>query len=358
MEKAAVNSAAGRYGLAVVLCGLALVLTLLLEPVMARSIFLLFITAIIVSAMYGGLGPGLVAVCLSTAASGLLFLPPRLSLLVGLQDLLYLAEFLLVMIPISWLAARRRRAEEEVRRLNDQLERRVKQRTSQLEEANRELESFSYSVSHDLRAPLRHIGAFAQMLKDSADLQLAEADRYFLEAILESTKQGTRMIDDLLSFSRMGRARMHEETVDMNGLVAQTLEEATLVTQERQIVWDVADLPEVRGDPSMLKLVWQNLLSNALKFTATRQRTHIEVGAADEDEEVVYFVRDNGVGFDPQYADELFGVFQRLHRPEEFEGTGIGLATVRRIVNRHGGRVWAEGRPGEGATFYFAFART
>jgi PAS domain S-box-containing protein len=247
----------------------------------------------------------------------------------------------------------RNEAEKEVRRLNERLEQRVHQRTVQLEEANRELESLSYSVSHNLRAPLRHIDGFAHLLRDRLELS-DETERHYLETIVQSARYGGELIDDLLSFLRMGRVELRHTVVDMNGLLLETLGDLKYEARERAIDWKLGELPAVSGDRLMLKHVWQNLLGNAVKYTRTRERAVIEVGVTEELGEAAFFVRDNGVGFDMQYADKLFGVFQRLHRPEEFEGTGMGLASVRRIVLRHGGRVWAEGRTGEGATFYFS----
>ncbi len=226
---------------------------------------------------------------------------------------------------------------------------------ARLEAANRELESFSYSVSHDLRAPLRSISGYSQLLaQDSASTLSSEARRH-LKVITESSRQMEQLIDDLLEFSRMGRADMSESIVDAHALVQETIHNLDMATQGRSIAWKVAPLPPVLGDAALLRQVFANLLGNALKYTRPRAEAEIEIGSAgEEDGRLIVFVRDNGVGFDMQHAGKLFGVFQRLHRADEFEGTGIGLATVRRIIERHGGRVWAEAAPGEGATFYFS----
>ncbi|MBI5278107.1 MAG: response regulator [Burkholderiales bacterium] len=229
---------------------------------------------------------------------------------------------------------------------------------ARLEGANRELESFSYSVSHDLRAPLRSINGYSQMLaRDSASTLSPEARRY-LGIITDASVQMDQLIDDLLEFSRMGRAELRESIVDPEALAREVVQTLDRANEGRTIVWQIAPLPPVLGDASMLRQVFANLLGNAVKYTRPRDPARIEISSAgEEDGRVVVSVRDNGVGFDMQYADRLFGVFQRLHRADEFEGTGIGLASVRRIVERHGGRVWAEGRPGEGATFHFTLGR-
>ncbi len=251
-------------------------------------------------------------------------------------------------------AIERKRTDLQIRTLNDTLECRVAERTAQLEEANKELESFSYSVSHDLRAPLRHVQGYVEMLRKASDGQLSEKAQRYLKTIAEASCEMGILIDDLLAFSRMGRAEMMESRVHLDELVQDTIRALELAMKDRQIDWQTAPLGWVIGDPSLLKQVLANLVGNAVKYSRMRDRAVIEIGCAgEEDGRVILFVRDNGAGFDMQYAHKLFGVFQRLHRAEEFEGTGIGLATVRRIVARHGGRVWAEGAVSEGATFYF-----
>jgi PAS domain S-box-containing protein len=245
---------------------------------------------------------------------------------------------------------RQKETEAEIAKLNVDLQR----RTAELEAANLELGAFSYSVSHDLRAPLRHVQGYVDVLGNATEGQLSEQAQRYMKIIKDSSRQMGQLIDDLLAFSRMGQATMQETTVSMETIVRTVIHGLEMATSGRNIVWKIAELPQVIGDASLLKQVLVNLIGNAVKYSRHRDPAEIEIGCAGvEDGRTIFFVKDNGAGFDMEYVQKLFGVFQRLHRASEFEGTGIGLAIVRRIVTRHGGRAWAEGSVGQGATFYF-----
>jgi len=245
----------------------------------------------------------------------------------------------------------RKRREHEIQDLNQELTK----RSGQLESANKELEAFAYSISHDLRAPLRHMAGYGELLQRHACKTLDEKGNRFILMILDSAKRMGNLIDDLLAFSRVGRAETQKSLVNLPQLVSEALGDFRHETHGRDISWKIGELPDLYGDRSMLRLVLVNLLSNAIKFTRTRPHAEIEIGCtAGGDGDVTVFVKDNGVGFDMKYANKLFGVFQRLHQADAFEGTGIGLATVQRIIHRHGGKVWAESAVDEGATFYFS----
>jgi light-regulated signal transduction histidine kinase (bacteriophytochrome) len=249
--------------------------------------------------------------------------------------------------------SRKRADETEIRRLNNELEQRVIQRTAELEAANRELESFSYSVSHDLRAPLRHIAGFSGILIEEFGPGLDPQARRYLQRIREGTQRMGMLVDELLNLARVGRHAMDFRETALKSLVDDIIPVLQSECQGRQVEWQIGELPIVNCDPGLIRQVFQNLLSNALKYSRTRPRAVIEVGHTQIKGQPAIFVRDNGVGFSMKYADKLFGVFQRLHRSDEFEGTGVGLATVQRIIQKHGGRIWAEAELDRGATFYF-----
>jgi light-regulated signal transduction histidine kinase (bacteriophytochrome) len=242
---------------------------------------------------------------------------------------------------------------EEVSRLNKRLERNLEE----LEIANKELEAFTYSVSHDLRSPLRAIHGYTRILSDDLADKLDEDKKSLMEGVMRNAKKMGQLIDDLLAFSRTGRKELQKQEIDMTALAKNTLDEVKASLTAFNAKVEIEQMPPANADLNLLQLVFTNLLNNAIKYSAKKDNPEITVGATKREEGTVYFVRDNGIGFDMKYYDKLFGVFQRLHSAEEFEGTGVGLALIKRIITRHGGRIWAEAKVGEGATFYFTLTR-
>jgi light-regulated signal transduction histidine kinase (bacteriophytochrome) len=359
------RSAIQRYGLAIACVAVALGGAILTNRYHFRGVeFPFFLFAVAISAWYAGTGPGITAFILSGLAFNYYFTEPYYTLFVTRDDLVYYFVFLLFASLFAWFSVVRRRVEQDLRQSRDKLEKEVvmrrslneelEQRSDELQASNKELEAFAYSTSHDLRAPLRHMVGYTELLQKHASATFDEKSLRYMATILEAAKKMGTLIDDLLAFSRIGRAETRETSVSLEYLVNDVLREMP-AQDGRKIDWKIGKLPEVYGDRSMLRLALVNLISNAVKFTRTRSRPEIEIGCVEKkNNRAVVFVKDNGVGFDMKYAHKLFGVFQRLHSTEVFEGTGIGLATVQRIIHRHRGRVWAESAVDKGATFYFS----
>ena len=344
-----------RYGLAVASVAVAVGLSLPLQYYEFRAAPVPVLTfAIAVTAWYAGNGPAVTAIVLSALCFDYFFTEPYYSFEITSRDLPYFFIFTIWGLIVAGFSAVRRRVEESLRQAQEELAKHA----VDLQAANRELEAFAYSVSHDLRAPLRHVVGYAELLQKHAASALDEKADHYLKTILEAAKRMGALIDDLLGFSRIGRAETKKVAVDLEQLVAQVVAELAQYTGGRDIAWKIGALPSCHGDRAMLRMVFVNLLSNAAKFTRTQPQAKIEIGCSrQENNQIKIFVKDNGAGFDMRHVNKLFGVFQRLHLAEEFEGTGIGLATVQRIVHRHGGTCWAEGAVDQGATFYFTLPK-
>jgi signal transduction histidine kinase len=345
-----------QYGLALLSVSLALGASLVLQFFQFRGVQVpLLLFAVAISAWYGGAGAAIVALVLSYLSFDYFFTAPFYTFYIVAADIPYFIAFAVFAGLLTWFSSVRRRVERQLRQARDELEK----RSAELAASNKELEAFAYSVSHDLRAPLRHMAGFSELLQKNSAQVLDDKSKRYVGVILESAKKMGALIDDLLAFSRIGRAETNKTTVNLGQLVEEALAEVRRDVGDRKIVWRVDKLPAGYGDRAMIRLALVNLISNAVKFTRTRTPAEIEIAQMPATaDQVVIFVRDNGVGFDMKYVGKLFGVFQRLHSTEAFEGTGIGLATVQRIAHRHGGKAWGEGSPGQGATFYLSISKS
>jgi signal transduction histidine kinase len=349
-------SAIQPYGLAVLAVSLALGAALFLQQLHFRVAAVpLFLFAVAIAAWYGGAGAGGLCLLLSCLLFAYFFVEPIYSIYIAPSEFPYFIIFASFAAMITWFSAIRRKVERDLRKARDDLEK----HSAELASSNKELEAFAYSVSHDLRAPLRHMAGFSELLQKNSAAVLDDKSKRYIGVILESAKKMGTLIDDLLGFSRIGRAETNKTALSLTQLVEEALAEVRRDIVNRDIVWKVHRLPAAYGDRAMLRLALINLIANAVKFTRTRTPAEIEIGyMAGTDNQLVIFVRDNGVGFDMKYVSKLFGVFQRLHPTEAFEGTGIGLATVQRVAHRHGGSAWGEGSVGKGATFYLSIAKS
>jgi signal transduction histidine kinase len=375
-----------RYAFALAATAMAFLVRLALDSKVGDKFpFAAFIIAVILVTWYGDFGPGLVTFALGFALANWFFIPPRHTFEfsgmanIGTNITSSFVSLTIIFFGRNMHLARRRadanarrairhqkelevevverkRAEEVVRELNAELEKRVEQRTAELVASNQELESFTYSVSHDLRAPLRHVDGYAQILREEFGPQLPEDAQKLIGKIRQGSENMGRLVDDLLNLSRIGKAELSRKSTPLQPLVEEVVNDLKLDSPNRKIEWQIEELPPMECDPGLIRQVFANLLANAVKYTRPREQARIEIGQAKTNGETAIYVRDNGVGFNMKYVAKLFGVFQRLHRAEEFEGTGVGLATVARIVRKHGGRVWAEAELNHGATFFFTLA--
>jgi signal transduction histidine kinase len=371
-----------RFALSIVAVAAAFLLRLSLDGVLHQKLpFAAFLVATTLMAWYAGFGPSILTFVSGMFLANWFFMAPHhfawnsadnvgpnvSTLIVGITIILFgrsmhharrranahAQEAIAHQKRLEEVVQQRIQAEEKVRQLNTELEKRVEQRTAELTASNEELESFTYSVSHDLRAPLRHVDGYAQMLEEEYATSIPEDARKFVKKIRQGSENMRQLVDDLLNLSHLGKAELTRHPADLKPLVEEVVRDLKLETAGRSIEWEIGELPEVDCDSGLMRQVFTNLLANSAKYTRRRQDAHIEVGQTRVNGETAIFVKDNGVGFNMKYVNKLFGVFQRLHRSEEFEGTGVGLATVARIIRKHGGRVWAEGEINHGATFYF-----
>lgn len=349
------QSPVARYGFAVLSVAVALSLSLALQYYEFRAAPIpVLCFSIAITSWYAGIGPAVTAIVLCTLCFDYFFTEPYYTFEITSRDLPYFIIYVIWAFTVSYFSAVRRRVEENLLKAQESLAKRA----VELEVANKELEAFAYSASHDLRAPLRHIVGYAELLQKHAASVLDEKANRYLKVLMEAARRMGVLIDDLLGFSRIGRAETKKVSVDLEQLVPPVIAELSQDTDGRDIVWKIGALPLCYGDRAMLRIVFVNLISNAVKFTRGRPQAQIEIGCSRRsNDKVEIFIKDNGVGFDMEHANKLFGVFQRLHLPEEFEGTGIGLATVQRIVHRHGGTCWAESALNHGAAFHFTVPR-